>query len=487
MEFLNGEEMKQISKDKFIDGIKWETINLVLTKGLKFIGSVIIARLIAPEHYGYMAIWSVILAFGDVIVIGGVDTILIQKKDLQPNDWNTAFAMCFIRGLVLTLLLFFLAPIISRFYEMPKLKILIRFIGIDFLSQSFIMIGTVKSARSMNYKGLFLADFIATIVAIGGALSGAEMYVLILNTTIHQLVYAIIITIYWKIGLQLGFDKSSAKKILLNGNKAMKNGILDLLTSTISGLYIGKKWSATEVGYYNRSQSLIQILGVESYNVISNVLLPTFSSYQEEKIKLKEVTRKIILLSTYLMFPFMFGIAVCAENLIVLLFTDKWIKAVPFLRIACIYYAFNPLRQLCMNVNYSLGKFKRNNVIEFSRLILNVAVILIFYIWSKSTLMELSFVTSVIAVAVAIMYLMSIRKELEYTCIEIIKDIIPNLVLSLVAVIPCAYICNHINNVILALAISVVVSLLIYIGMSRILHIKIFRYLFSGFEEILRR
>ena len=272
---------------------------------------------------------------------------------------------------------------------------------------------------------------------------------------------------------------------LRDGTKAMSNGVLDLAVTFVSTLYIGKKWQPSEVGYNNKAQSLVQVLGVETYNVVSAVLLPTFSSYQNEEKRLKDISRIMISFSTYIMFPLMFGMAVCARHIILFLFTEKWIQAVPFLQLSCIYYAFNPLRQLCMNLNYSNGKYKVNNIIETLRFVFNILILVLFQIFELHNLQLFVLMGSIIAVIVAICYLLVIRSIIDYKIIEIAQDIVPNFVISFISLIPVMFINRIMNNSIIALLFSILSAVGMYIIISIVTRNRMFLYILNSIKEII--
>ena len=455
--------MKQISKRQFSKGIMWKTVNLILSKGLSFFASIIIARRIELEHYGYMAIWSAILSFSDVLLIGGLDTVLVQKSDIDKDDWSTGLGLILYKSFVVSMVLWISAPFISKFYDISALTTLLRITCIDLVSQPFIIIAVAKYTRKLDYKKIFLADFVATVV--GGIVSfllifiKKNLYVLVLNNMVHQAIYAFVLFLMMEDKVLPSLNGRSLGFILRDGTKAMSNGVLDLAVTFVSTLYIGKKWQPSEVGYNNKAQSLVQVLGVETYNVVSAVLLPTF--------------------------PLMFGMAVCARHIILFLFTEKWIQAVPFLQLSCIYYAFNPLRQLCMNLNYSNGKYKVNNIIETLRFVFNILILVLFQIFELHNLQLFVLMGSIIAVIVAICYLLVIRSIIDYKIIEIAQDIVPNFVISFISLIPVMFINRIMNNSIIALLFSILSAVGMYIIISIVTRNRMFLYILNSIKEII--
>ena len=154
MELLHGENMNRVNKVTFTKGLFWKTVNLLLSKGLAFIIGIILARKLEPESFGLMSVWTVLLALGNVFVIGGLDTLLVQMKKLDKRDRNLAFSACLCRAGALYFILFYSAPYIADFYQTSLLEKLLRIAGIDFFSQCVITIFTADAMRAMNFKKL---------------------------------------------------------------------------------------------------------------------------------------------------------------------------------------------------------------------------------------------------------------------------------------------------------------------------------------------
>lgn len=482
--------MKSVSKKQFANSIFWKACNFIFARGLTIIISIILARLLDPSHFGLMAIWSVLLSFCNVIVTGGVDTVLVQTNDLKEEDWSTALIACLCRAAVLFILSFIAAPYIAKFYDMPLLDGLIKIAGIDFFCQAIISVVTANKMRKMEFKKMFFADVLATVsggcVAIYIYYLGGTGWVLIANTIFHRVAYSLLLCLFDRFSIHFVFNANSYKSLFKKGSKVMSNGLIDLCTSSIRTLFIAKKWISTDIGYLERAEKYTQIVGVESYNIISDLLLPTFSSYQNDKEKLKMIGRKIISSSCYIMFPLMLGLAICSKEIVILLLTDKWIESVPLMQIICIYYAVNPLRQACTKINYAVGKYKINVIIEGVRMVLTFASLIMIWFIKSPNIQVMCIATSFIMVITATLYLVSIRDAIQYSFIELVKDIGPTAVLVCIAMIP-VYFLKMINlPLIIYLVVAVIAAGIVYLSLSAIFRVDVFCYIFSSIMAVIK-
>lgn len=479
--------MKNISKSSFVRSLLWKTLNLILGRGVSLAFSIYFVRKLDPDSYGLMAVWSVVLSLGNIVVNCGLDTVLIQKPNIKNEDWDIAFSSCFYRGLLLFFLLLISAPLFSNFYGSNTLGELLRIAGLDFISQSIITVCLANAMRNMNFKRIFIADLSAAL--LGGIGASICMHIidlkwtLLVNTIVHRAGYALLLLLLQKEKIHFSFKIYELYEISKCGIKVMTNGLLDILTSSVSSLFSAKKWNQTDVGYSQQASKLTMLLGVETYNVISNLLLPTFSSYQKDRDQLKKISRSIMKCSCYIMFPLMMGLCVCAPEITVLLYTDKWLPSVPIIRALCIYYALNPIRQLCMNLNYSVGRYRKNMQIEFYRLVFVIIAIIIFSFIKKVDITIFALAQSNIAFLTSFQYLSSLKESVDYKVKEILTDIIPILLITSISILPVFLLKVIKMPVVLFLFLSVSIAVILYFFFSFIFKLDIFNYAVNYIKE----
>lgn len=481
--------MENVTKVQFADSLVWKVLDLCVSRGFSVIMSIVLARNLGPECYGLMSVWTIILALGNVFVTGGMDTVLVQKKDLSEMDWNYAFSCSFARSVLLMAVLFLLSPVLASFYESVLLENLLKAAGIDFVSQSVITVYVAKAMRKMSFKSIFAADFFSVILggaaAIGSMKAGWQPWTLLIHVLFQRGFYAIFLMAAASKRVKLIWDIDAMFILARDGFKAMVNGIFDLTTSAAVNLFTAKKWQPSDVGYANRADKISQTFGVEIYNIISGLLLPTFSSYQNDKKKLMDITRLLVKCSCYIMFPIMFGLAACSRELVILLLTDKWLPAVPILKTACIYYAWNPIRQLCMNLNYSVSHYKKNMNIELGRMLLTFLAVGFLAVLKDAEILYMNIAVSLIAVLAAFAYLCSLKDAINYGLGEILKDIGPILLLAGAAAVP-AYFFSYIHlKGIPFLACSAVAGAGFYVMLSAVFRLDIFYYVMNVVRRML--
>lgn len=480
--------MDKVSKSQFSNSVLWRTLDMIFGKSFTVIISLIIARHLSQDHYGLMTIWAVFVSIGNVLVIGGFDIVLIQNKSIEENDWYTVRVSCFFRALLLSILMQICAGWISELYSTEQLEPLLRICTIDFFLQSNISICIASISRHMSYKKLFIADVISTVIGCSGSLIilALHMYswVLISNLLFTHVVYFLILMIFERKTVGFRFSKLSHKKLFAPAFKTMTNNSIDIISGSISSLVLGKKWSMTDVGYYNRADKITQTFGLYTFDVISGILLPTFSSYQDDKEKLKRVFRQVFSLSCYIMFPIMIGLAICAKPLVSILLTDRWLPSVPIIVVLCVVYAMNPIRQMCLMLNYSIGQYRINTKIEFARLIITVLIAVFLLLYKATDIILFPILVAVQFVVLAFLYLQSVSKGVGYKLSEVFHDVYPGLLISIVSLLPAAGIGFVDMPDIYKLICSIVSGSLLYIIISKTTNNQSFNYLILSIKQI---
>jgi len=125
------------------------------TQGISFIVQLFLARLLDPTDYGVLTLLTVFINVSQVFVQSGLNTALIQRKDVTEKDYSSVFYVS------LTIAVFALRRVVFSlhrqspiFYEMPQLKSVLRVLAIILIPGAFNSIQNAKIAREMRFKQL---------------------------------------------------------------------------------------------------------------------------------------------------------------------------------------------------------------------------------------------------------------------------------------------------------------------------------------------
>ena len=241
---------------------------------------------------------------------------------------------------------------------------------------------------------------------------------------------------------------------------------LDFFGNNVCSLVIGKSYSTKDLGYYNRANIFPETIGLNAYNSINSVLLPTLASVQSDRDAMKRVTRKVMSLTEYIILPMMFGLIGVANVLIPVLLTDKWVSSIPLMYFCCIYYAINPIRAIGYNVFYARGDSRLSVKIEMLRATLMIIGILVVVFLFQKALIYVLLSNALISLVVAVTTHSKVKLCIGYSFRELCSDILPSLAMSLIMMLLVFWLGSIQMNKVLLLIIQILIGGAIYAGMS---------------------
>ena len=471
-------------KKQVMSGMLWKFFERGSVQVVNFILQLVLARLLVPEDYGVITILNVFILFSTTLINNGLGNALIQKKNADETDFNTIFYLQLGMAVFLVLLLFFGAPLIASFYNDENLTIYLRVMSSVLILEALSSIQLTAMRKALQFKKSFYANVIGVIIhgGVGIALAymGFGCWTLIISQiAMKAAVYlTLLILVKWHPKKLFSFQRF--KSLFKYSWKLTVAWLIGTLHQNLFSLVVGKFYSKEVLGYYNRGQNLPQTVTTTLNETISNVMFPALAKVQDDKVKMKNGTRKMMSLTAFLVFPVMTGIIAISEPFVYVALTEKWAPCIPMMQLFCISFGINILSTTNMQSFNAIGR---------SDTFLKLEII------KRSLSLALLFVTSYIniyavIIGLACMGLFSLvyntfpnRKLLGYTIKEQIADMGPPLLLSLVMMgllflidfLPLPHLVN--------LIIKVVGGIVIYASLALLFRMKTAMYLISFIKK----
>ena len=477
-----------MEKMTVISNLVWRFAERCGAQIVSFIVSIVLARILAPEDYGTIALVTVFTAILQVFVDSGLGTALIQKKDADEIDFSSVFYFNFVVCLILYLGMFAAAPFIADFYGDVTLVPVIRILSLTIVISGVKGIQQAYVSRNMLFKRFFFSTIGGTIfsavLGIAMAYAGFGIWALVAQQLSNTFIDTLIlwITVRWR--PTKSFSWTRLKYLLSFGWKLLVSSLLDTAYNNLRNLIIGKMYSSSDLAFYNQGDKFPKVIVTNINASIDSVLLPTMSSAQDDKERVKQMTRRAIKTSTYVMAPLMMGLAFCAEPIVSLVLTDKWLPCVPFLRIFCITYMFWPVHTANLNAINAMGRSDWFLRLEIIKKIMGMTILLS-TMWFGVMAMAYSLLLS--SVLSQIINSWPNRKLLGYGYLEQVRDFAPGILLAVIMGI-CVYFISFLHlSTIVTLLIQFIVGAAIYIGVSAILKLEEFEYLLGMVKSFLKK
>ena len=477
-----------MNNENVVKGFIWRFAERCGAQLVSFIVSIVLARLLVPEDYGTIALVTVFTVILQVFVDSGLGTALIQKKDADDLDFSSVFYFNFVVCLILYAGMFMAAPFIAKFYDDISLTPVIRILSLTIVISGVKGIQQAYVSRNMLFKKFFFSTIGGTLfsafLGIGMAYAGFGVWALVAQQLSNTMIDTLILWITVKWRPKKMFSWQRLKELLTFGWKLLVSALLDTGYNNLRNLIIGKMYSSTDLAFYNQGDKFPKIIITNINTSIDSVLLPTMSNSQDDRERIKQMTRRAIKTSTYVMAPLMMGLAFCAEPIVSLILTDKWIPCVPFLRIFCITYMFWPVHTANLNAINAMGRSDWFLKLEIIKKVVGLTILLS-TMWFGVMAMAYSLLLG--SVLSQIINSWPNKKLLNYGYLEQVRDFAPGILLAVIMGI-CVYFIGYISlSVIFKLIIQIVSGALIYIAGSAILNLEEFQYLLGMIKSFMKK
>ena len=349
-------------KQQTISGMLWTSLQRFGTMGISFISNIVLARLLTPDDYGCIGMLAIFIVIANTFVDGGFATALIRKKGATKTDFSTIFYWNMVIAALCYMLLYIFSPNIASYYHIPLLSDVLRLQGIVLIINALSVVQLNILRKGLNFKKLsyiqIFSTIVSVVVAIVLAYNGYGVWTLVIQQIVNSLVQTLILWFTTSWYPSLCFSFKSLRDLFAYGSYILLSELMNNVCFNIQGLIIGRKYSAMDMGYYSQAKKLETIPTQSISSIVSMVTFPIYAKIQDEKERLFVVVRKGLRIMNFLNFPLMVMLIVVAEPLFIVLFSEKWIEAVPYFKIMCIAGLFNCIQSVNYQVTAAVGRSK---------------------------------------------------------------------------------------------------------------------------------
>ena len=372
---------KESLKSKVFSGLIWRFGERITAQLVSTIVSIILARLLLPEDYGVVTMTLVFINIANVFVTGSFGNALIQKKEVDNVDFSSVFFFNLSLSILIYFCLFLASSHISLLYEMPELEMVLKVLGLRIPLAAINSVQQAYVSRNMLFKRFFWATLFGTIlsgfVGVFLAYRGAGVWALVAqyltNTTIDTLI--LWLTVKWR--PILVFSWTRAKTLIEYGWKLLCSSLLSTIYEELRTMIIGKYYTSSDLAFYNQGDKYPKLIINNVNTTISSVLFPAISQVQDDRNKVKQMTRRAIQVSSYIIWPMMVGMAVVAEPFVSLLLTEKWLFCVPYLQIFCLSYGLYPIHTANLEALKAIGRSDLYLKLEVAKKIIGLSILVL--------------------------------------------------------------------------------------------------------------
>ena len=479
---------KTSKKNGVFSGLLWSFGERITAQLVSLLVTIVLARILDPDLYTPVAIVTIFITIANAFVTGGFGNALIQKKDADALDFSTTLLFSFSLSVIFYFILFLCAPLVAYSYDEPILTPVLRVMSLRICVASINSIQHAYVSKQKAFRKFFFSTLggtiISAIVGIVMAYKGFGVWALVAqyltNTTIDTIV--LFFTSGWKV--TFGFSFKRMKSLFSYGWKILVADVIGAVYTEARGMVLSVGFQPVELSYYNQGA---KYPGLFIHNVeasMHKVLFQKLADEQDDKAKVKEITRKTIEFTTFILCPVFLGLASCGDAVIRILLTEKWLPCVPYLQVFCCAYALYPLHTANLNAIKAMG---RSDIFLKQEIIKKILVTVLI-------LATMGISPFAIALSEVISGILSLlvnawpnRKLLGYYYPQLFRDVLPSMLAS-IAMAVCVWPVSLLGlSDILTLLIQVPLGVAVYVAISMIFRIDSFTYVLNAAKKLISR
>lgn len=340
--------------NKVATGVAWSVAEKLCSMLLQMVVSVIVARLLAPEDFGVMAILTFFTAVALVVVDSGFSQTLLRKKEPTNDDYKSVFVFNIAVSLLLYLIFVALSPLVARYYDLAIITkiapVLFMLLPINALS----IIQNTKLSREFRFGLLsrinFAASLVAGVAAIVVAVCGSGVWALVAQRLAQMAMRSALLWWYGEWRGEGSFSGQAWRDMAPFSFRLMSTDIVAALYNNVAQLFIGKVYSTNTLGYFNQAQKIKDLTVQSAVQSVQSVTYPALAKIKEDGAKFAESYRKVLLINVFVMAPVAVGMSAVAEPLFRVLLGDRWMPTVPYFKVIALAGLFYPLAMVAYNV-----------------------------------------------------------------------------------------------------------------------------------------
>lgn len=454
---------------KTFSGFLWMFSQKFTLEFFYFVQGIILARLLLPSDYGLIAMTGVFFAVSNCFIDSGFSSALIRKVNRTAIDYSTVFVTNVVLTFFFAALLFVCSPLIASFYNEPILTGIVRANSVLMVLSSFNAVQATRMTINLQFKQLSIANVTVSIIvgltSIALALLGYGVWSLVYPSFLSPFLRWAFYWHYqhWHPGLK--FSWRIWREYFGFGSKLLASSLLDTIWKNIYPIIIGKKYSASDLGYFSKGRSYAYLPAMTFQGVLSQVTFPVLSSIQDDDGRLQSVYRRLIRLSGFVIFPIVIGVAALAKPLIIVMITEKWAPSISYLQVICFAAMWYPVHALNLNLLKVKGRSDLFLYLEIFKKVLSAIVIIITIPFGVFYMCLGSVITSLLCLGVNTFFT---GKLIHVGFFTQMRDLLPSLIYTFSMGALVWSVTQMIPSMWLRIVLGVPTGIVYYYGISRL-------------------
>lgn len=422
-------------RGKVSRGVFWEGGAMLINRGVGFLVSLVLARLLAPEFFGLLAI--AMLAINSLVFLQelGFSSALIYRQSDMEAAANTAHWTVIASSIVLYMVAFILAPLVAQFFRNPEVTPVLRVLALTIVISSLSRVPYTLLFKDLDFRKKVIPEFVGSLVGNVGAvllaLAGWNIWALVAGELINSSVTTIVMFVVspWRPRLQ--FEVKLFKELFGYGKHIAASQVLIFGVTNVDDLFVGRMLGGAALGYYGMAYSVSNTPATNITRLVTRVTFPAFSQMQTDAARMRKAYFEVVHRVALVAMPIAIVTIVFASDFVHVLLTDKWAPAIVPMQILAIYGLIRSIAATMGIIFQSGGKPQWLSSIALWRLVTMAALLYPAIRWGG--LIGVCVLSAVVAMVDFVISATMVNKIVQARMATYVRLLTPLFVYSLVA------------------------------------------------------
>lgn len=461
-------------KDKATKGLMWGTLTSAATQMLNVVFGIIFGRLLSPADIGLVGMITIFTVLANNLQESGFFTTLANQKNPTHRDFNSVFWFCISLSLIIYTILFFCAPLIASYYHQPKLVWLSRFVFLSFILSSLGIAHGAWMFRNLMVKERAIVMIVSLLVSgtigIILALQGYSYWSLAWQQVIFNLVYNIGRFYFTRWHPTFEFEFEPIRRMFRFSNKILIPTVVNTISQHFLTVIFGRLFSARIVGYFTQAFKWNTMGYTFVSDSVAQIAQPVLVEVGNEHERQLRVLRNMFRFTALAAFPALFGLAIVADEFIVVLLTAKWQPAVPLLQVLCLGGAFMPFYKIYQNLVVSCGRSDIYMWCNIAQVILQIIIVLG---CSQYGIMTMVVVYTILNIAWLGVWQHCAARLSDLRLRHVLADILPYMLTAAASMLAVYFITKPISPLFVLLIVRIIAGALLYLLLAKLFRLPL--------------
>lgn len=450
-------------KSRTAKGLLWGGIGNGAMQLLNLVFGIFLARLLSPDDYGVVGALTIFSAIARLLCESGFTLAIVNRRNVTHADYNAVFWFNLIMSVGLYAILFFLAPLIAAFYRQPEMTALSRFLFLGFVFGGLSTTPAAYILRNLMVKQQSQLQIVSLIISgVAGvtcAFNGWGFWGIALQTVTYSGCSCLLMWFVADFRPTLSFNKESLMSMLPFSTRQLITSLFTHVNNNLFSVILGRFYGMITTGFYTQGNKWTMMGYSTLVGMINSVGQPVLRQTIDERERTLRVFRKLLRFTAFVSFPALFGLAIVAEQLIVITISDKWMESVGVMQVLCVGAAFLPLGILFGNLFNSIG---RPSIYMWNTIAAGLCQMAAICLSYRLGLRGMLMIYVTINISWIFVWQYFARRHIGYTIRQMLSDIVPYLIVTLIVTGGAQIAAQSITSPVISLIVKIFIAAAAY-------------------------